>query len=146
MQRGCSANVQSAGVSTNRGEVLDGLSLRPWITMIGVGGIVKWLRSAAIRHSVVGAVRHQKFRERTPKGRRGHMERRIARIHVVPNLFEEESRGVEACRTDRRRRGGESRIVSQTTRNLIGVTGHHPLNEIQERLHCMSHTATLVKI
>ena len=130
MQRGRSANVHSAGVSTNRREVQDCLGLRRWIPMIGVGGIVKGLRSAAIRHSVVGAVRHQEFRERTPKGRRGHVERRIARVHVMPNLFEEESRGVESCRTDRRRRGGESRIVSQTARNFIGVTGHDQLNEI----------------
>ena len=109
--------------------------------MVGVGGMVKRLRSAAILHSVVRAVRHQEFRERTPKGRRGHVERRIARIHVMPNLFEEESRGVEACRTDGGRRGGESRIVSQTTRHFIGVTGHNPLNEIQERwLHCVSHS------
>jgi hypothetical protein len=86
-------------------------------------------------------VRHQEFRERTPKGRRGHVERRIARVHVMPNLFEEESRGVESCRTDRRRRGGESRIVSQTARNFIGVTGHDQLNEIQERwIHGVSHT------
>lgn len=112
--------------------------------MVGVGGIVKWLRSTAIRHSVVGAVRHQEFRERTPKGRRGHVERRIARIHVMPNLFEEESRGVEAGRTDGGRRGSESRIASETTRNFIGVTSHDPLNEIQERLLGMSHSATLV--
>jgi hypothetical protein len=141
MQRGCSANVHSAGVSTNRGEVLDRLSLRRWIPMIGVGGIVKWLRSAAIRHSVIGAVRHQEFRERTLKGGRGHVERRIARVHVMPNLFEKESQGVESCRTDRRRGGGESRIVSQTTRNFIVVTGHDQLNEIQERwLHYVPHT------
>ncbi len=90
MQRRHAGAIQRVGVRANRDQVLDDLDLFRGKPPVGVGGVMKRLCSSAVLRSAIGSTRNQELRDRAPKCRRGHMQRRIAGIEVMSDFREEE--------------------------------------------------------
>ena len=100
--------------------------------MIGIGRVMQRLGTAAIRCPDACTCIDQELGYRPPKGRRRHVQCRIALIEVMGNVGEEEITGILSRRARLCRCGGELGIRRQPLRDRVEISGDHRPDEVEK--------------